>query len=71
MDKRNLTGFFFVYTSCFTHNPDKLEIYRYFRSTKYQHIDQFYNNFFSFTKTYFPELFFQAEKILIRLSKRI
>ena len=51
-----------MYTSCFTHNPDKLEIYRYFRSTKYQHIDQFYNNFFSFTKTYFPELFFQAEK---------
>ena len=44
--KKNITAFFFIYTSIFTENPDFLEIYRFFRNTKFNSIDSFYKEFF-------------------------
>ena len=33
-----IKAFFFVYNGAFKNNPDNLEIFRYFRNTKYQNI---------------------------------
>ena len=50
MDRFGIEAFFFVYSSAFSENPDLLEIYRYFRTLSYNHIDQFYDDFFTFIK---------------------
>jgi peptidoglycan/xylan/chitin deacetylase (PgdA/CDA1 family) len=44
--KYNLTGFFFVCTSVLQGNIERLEIYRHFRTTRFDHIDDFYAAFF-------------------------
>ena len=42
-----LDAFFFIYSSAFTDNPDFLEIYRLFRTSHFDCIEDFYSNFFS------------------------
>ena len=44
--KNNIRAFFFVYSSVFSDNPDFLEIFRYFRTTQFINVDEFYNTFF-------------------------
>ena len=46
LEEFNLDGFFFVYSSVFTDKPDFLEIYRFFRTTEFEHVDDFYSEFF-------------------------
>ena len=50
MEKFGIEAFFFVYSSAFTNNPGAidgaLEIYRYFRTTCYANLDEFYEHFF-------------------------
>ena len=41
LKKFNIKAFFFIYTSIFTKEPDQLEIYRFFRTTKYKNINFF------------------------------
>lgn len=41
-----LDAFFFVYSSAFTNKPDFLEIYRFFRTSEFNRIDDFYCDFF-------------------------
>ncbi|ABO18058.1 polysaccharide deacetylase family protein [Prochlorococcus marinus] len=53
--QRNISAFFFIYSSVFSNNPSKLEIYRYFRSNYFQSIDQFYSQFFDIVKTNFRD----------------
>lgn len=43
---RGLQAFFFVYSSPFMGDPDYLEIYRYFRTTEFTSVDDFYREFF-------------------------
>ena len=43
---RNIKAFFFVYSSVFAANPDMLEIFRYFRTSCFENIDDFYELFF-------------------------
>ena len=45
--KRNIQAFFFVYSSVFTGNIELLEIFRYFRTTCFDNIDDFYRVFFN------------------------
>ena len=47
LENQNLDAFFFVYSSVFTENPNKLEIFRYFRTNGFSCIDDFYVNFFA------------------------
>lgn len=47
LTKYNLDAFFFVYSSAFTENPDKLEIFRHFRTNHFLHIEDFYQHFFA------------------------
>jgi len=45
LDKYGIKAFFFVYSSPLMGNVEPLEVYRYFRSTKFDHINDFYNSF--------------------------
>ena len=56
LNKRDIQAFFFIYSSPFVGNPDPLEIYRYFRTVEFSHIDQFYSEFFQETETAFSDL---------------
>lgn len=47
LKQRGIEGFFFVYSSVFSGNPDPLEIFRYFRTSYFGEIDEFYECFFS------------------------
>ena len=49
-EQRGIRAFFFVYSSPFCGDPDRLEIYRYFRTTEFDDIDQFYEAFFAETR---------------------
>ncbi len=42
-----LTAFWFVYSSILDGTPEPLEIYRHFRTTRFDDIDDFYNAFFN------------------------
>ena len=46
MERLGIQAFFFTHSSAFGQNPDRLEIYRYFRTTCYADIDKFYEDFF-------------------------
>lgn len=46
--KNNICAFFFVYSSVFSDDPDFLEIFRYFRNSQFESIDEFYKYFFDF-----------------------
>ena len=62
LDRRGIKAFFFVYSSPFCGDPDPLEIYRYFRTTEFSNIDEFYDQFFLQTKIDHPESFADALK---------
>lgn len=61
LKKKNIQAFFFVYSSPFMGNPDFLEIYRYFRTTKFESINDFYKDFFNKTKAIFADIYSLAE----------
>lgn len=45
MEAHGLTGFFFVYSSVFEGNLERLEVYRYFRDAYFDSIEDFYTAF--------------------------
>ena len=57
--QRNIEAFFFVYSSVFSENYDLLEIFRYFRTTCFDSIDDFYRIFFD-TVYYNDESLYQS-----------
>ncbi len=57
-----IKAFFFVYNGAFKNNPDNLEIFRYFRNTKYQNIKFFYQDFFKHMKLFFINDFLKYKK---------
>jgi len=46
MERLGIEAFFFVYSSAFSNDPAPMEIFRYFRTTTYVAIDEFYEDFF-------------------------
>lgn len=46
LNARGLGAYFFVYSSVFTGQPDLLEVFRYFRTSQFKDIDEFYAKFF-------------------------
>ena len=50
LERYGIKAFFFVYSSAFSEHPDLLEVYRYFRTSFYDDIDKFYDDFFSCIK---------------------
>ena len=60
--KEKIKAFFFIYTGVFENNPDNLEVFRYFRNTKYQNINFFYKDFFKQFNFYYPQDFLIFQK---------
>ena len=50
LEELGLRAFFFVYSSAFSDDPDKLEIYRYFRTCEFSSVDEFYAIFTEFVR---------------------
>lgn len=50
LDEFGIKAFWFIYTSVFEGIIEKLELFRYFRSTAFEDIDDFYRAFFEVTK---------------------
>lgn len=50
----DLTAFWFVYSSVFQGNLEVLEIYRHFRTTEFDDIDDFYRDFFETAHALYP-----------------
>jgi len=63
LQKWGIKGFFFIYSSPFFGNPDKLEIFRYFRCTKFSSIDDFYAKFFEQAEKNFSTTISQLKKV--------
>jgi len=61
LQKWGIRAFFFIYSSPFFGDPDKLEIFRFFRCTEFSSIDDFYMKFFEETKQSFGDAFHEAE----------
>lgn len=57
MKRRNLNAFFFLYSSPFSGELNYLEIFRHFRTTAYESINDFYSAFFEAVKTLYPSEF--------------
>lgn len=51
LEEFNLNAFFFIYSSALTEEPDFLEIYRFFRTSAFKEIDDFYLKFFDCVKS--------------------
>ncbi len=62
-----IKSFFFVYSSMFIGEPDKLEIYRYFRTNYFSSINEFYELFFKKIHTSLIT-FFETNKKIIEAS---
>ena len=50
-----------MYSLPFSSKPDYLEIFRYFRTTKYESIDSFYSEFFTLVESEHPSDFDMAK----------
>lgn len=61
LKNKNLGAFFFVYSAPFMGDPDNLEVYRYFRSTEFATVDDFYGHFFAAARMQYPDIYIKAE----------
>ena len=68
--KNNISAFFFVYSSAFSDNPDFLEIFRYFRTNKYDSVDEFYNYFFDFLIQYDKDEYLNQQNQYLERSNK-
>lgn len=60
LDEKKIKAFFFIYSSPFCGDPDLLEVFRFFRTTYFKDIDDFYKIFFSKVETTFLEEYLSA-----------
>ena len=60
LERKKIRAFFFVYSSPLLGEPDPLEIYRYFRTTNFATVDDFYNDFFLEAKSEYPSEYEKA-----------
>ena len=54
LDDLGLTAFWFVYSSVFEGNWESLEVYRYFRTTAFSSVEEFYRDFFQSVAEVYP-----------------
>jgi hypothetical protein len=55
LEDMGLTAFWFVYSSVFQGKLEPLEIYRKFRTTSFETVDDFYEEFFKIANTVYPD----------------
>jgi peptidoglycan/xylan/chitin deacetylase (PgdA/CDA1 family) len=61
----SLTAFWFAYSSVFEGNIEPLEVYRYFRTTHFDSVDEFYDRFFLVTEETYPQEYSERLKDFI------
>jgi peptidoglycan/xylan/chitin deacetylase (PgdA/CDA1 family) len=57
LEEFKIKSFFFVYTSIFEENPDNLEVFRHFRMTNFENINDFYKIFFQNSDLDYEKIF--------------
>ncbi len=62
LQKRKIQAFFFVQSSVFSANPDFLEIFRYFRTTGFDNLEDFYELFFEQVKANYETVYLNAQE---------
>lgn len=62
LKKRKIKAFFFIYSSALTDDPDKLEIYRFFRNNHFNDIEDFYEIFFKLAYSEYASDYKKAKK---------
>ena len=62
LDSMKIKAFFFIYTSIFDKRFSRLELYRDFRYSKFNNIDDFYKDFFYFLNIKYPSLHKKSEQ---------
>ena len=68
LNERNISAFFFVYSSAFSDNPDYLEIYRLFRTKCFQNVTDFYQKFFEIVKNINKNNYIIEKKIFFSIN---
>lgn len=68
LDKLDLKAFWFVYSSVLTGGIEKLEIYRYFRTVKFESVEAFYSAFFMRVKDRAGEAYDEALRAFVPAS---
>ena len=69
-----IRAFFFVYSSILKNKPDKIEVFRHYRTSCFKNINSFYEKFFSLCTRKYGEkklnIFFKKSKSKISLTKK-
>lgn len=60
--KHKIKAFFFVDSSSLTDNPNFLEIFRYFRTSQFKNVDEFYSCFFEHLIDSYQDKYFSYKK---------
>lgn len=68
IDRLGIQAYFFVYSSVFSDNPDPLEIFRYFRTSDFEDINQFYELFFEEVKKINYKIFLEQHSKYLKLN---
>lgn len=69
LKKHKIKAFFFIYSSILTNKPDNLEVYRYFRCSYFNNIDEFYNLFFQEIRMDLKKFFKSKIKKIKKMKK--
>ncbi len=70
LEELNIKSFFFIYTSIFEDNPDKLEVFRYFRMNYFDDVNSFYKAFYKAIGKNLNTFFIQNEYKIKSLLKK-
>ena len=69
-----IRAFFFVYSSILKNKPDKIEVFRHYRTSCFKNINSFYEKFFSLCTRKYGEnklnIFFKYSNCNISLTKK-
>ncbi len=70
LEELKIKSFFFIYTSIFEGNPDKLEVFRYFRMNYFDSVNSFYKDFYKAMHDNLETFFINNENKIKSLKKK-
>ena len=70
LEELKIKSFFFIYTSIFEGNPDKLEVFRYFRMNYFESVNSFYKDFYKAVDENLETFFINNENKIKSLKKK-
>jgi len=70
LEDLKIKSFFFVYSSVFDGKPNNLEVFRYFRMNHFDHVDEFYKNFYKILDKDLENFFNKKKELILEQKKR-